>query len=176
MNSLPGYRRLRGALCTVAACCSMLTASHAATAQATLGGALPDASYRALYPLSTACFGLSTRLVPTMWAFVVGSAMQGDPVTITKGKRDFLEPNRPNPFGITKSFTEIAYAIGEDSHVRLTVYDFFFDKVVTLVDADKNAGRYVVPFNPPATMPSGMYFYELVTGRTRELRRMMYVK
>jgi len=101
-------------------------------------------------------------------------AANGD--TITPGARDFLEPNAPNPFGASDRSTKISYSIGEESHVVITIYDFFYEEVVTLVDLVQPTGYYTVPFIPPPTMPSGMYFYELRTGRTRELRRMMYMK
>jgi len=101
-------------------------------------------------------------------------AAQGD--TIVPGKRDFLEPNAPNPFGSVSPFTKISYSIAEDSHVLLKVYDFFYEEVETLVDSLQPAGYYTVTFNPRGRIPSGMYFYELRTERTRELRRMLYVK
>lgn len=101
-------------------------------------------------------------------------AVNGD--SIIAGSRDFLEPNAPNPFGATIPSTKISYAISEESHVVITIYDFFYEEVVTLVDAVQPTGYYTVTFVPPPTMPSGMYFYEMRTGRTRELRRMMYMK
>jgi hypothetical protein len=102
-------------------------------------------------------------------------AAQGDTI-VTPGKRDFLEPNVPNPFGSGSPSTRISYSISEESHVLLKVYDFFYQEVATLVDSILPAGYYTEVFDPAGRIPSGMYFYELRTERTRELKRMMYVK
>jgi hypothetical protein len=96
--------------------------------------------------------------------------------SIVPGKRDFLEPNVPNPFGSGSGSTKISYSISEESHVQLRVYDFYYKQVAVLVDSIQSAGYYTVPFSPEGAIASGMYFYELKTDRTRELRRMMYVK
>jgi hypothetical protein len=102
---------------------------------------------------------------------------QGDTtVVITPGKRDFLEPNAPNPFGSGSTSTRISYSISEESRVQLKVYDFFYEEIAVLVDSLLPAGYYTVVFDPKGRIPSGMYFYELKTERTRELRRMLYVK
>jgi len=104
-------------------------------------------------------------------------AVQVDTAVIIPGQRDFLEPNIPNPFGLRNRSTILAFTIAEQSRVDLRVYDFFYNEVAVLVDGENmTAGRHTVLFVPPPTMPSGMYFYELKTGRTRELRRMMYMK
>jgi|GEM_PF-1918067 len=115
--------------------------------------------------------------VPTADSLATKLAVDPDTVVISPGARDYLEPNAPNPFGDPRSETEIAYSLAEESPVELRIYDFFYNEVATLVDGVvQPAGRHVVPFDPPATMPSGMYFYELRTSRYRELRRMIYVK
>ncbi len=115
--------------------------------------------------------------VPTADSLAPKLAVDPDTVVISPGGRDYLEPNAPNPFGDPRSETEIAYSLAEESPVELRIYDFFYNEVATLVDGVvQPAGRYIVPFDPPPTMPSGMYFYELKTSRYRELRRMIYVK
>ncbi len=114
--------------------------------------------------------GIDARLL------VVGTLAQGDPVVIERGARDFLEQNRPNPFGNVSLGTEISYALAAETRVELYVYDFFYRRIATLVDEVKPPGRHTVRFDPRASLSSGMYFYELKTERYRELRRMMYVK
>jgi hypothetical protein len=104
-------------------------------------------------------------------------AVDPDTAVILPGSRDFLEPNFPNPFGQFGRQTDIAYSLSAEAPVELKIYDFFYNEVMTLVDGDvQPAGRHVVPFDPPPTMPTGMYFYELKTPRYRELRRMMYIR
>jgi hypothetical protein len=99
-----------------------------------------------------------------------------DSVAIRPGIRTFLEPNYPNPFPIA---TTIAYSLAEDSHVELTIYDFDFVEVVTLVDEDQTAGRHRVIFDTrelELRTASGIYFYELKTNQGIEQRRMIYMK
>ena len=104
-------------------------------------------------------------------------AVDPDTAVIVPGSRDFLEPNFPNPFGQFGRQTDIAYSLSAESTVELKIYDFFYNEVVTLVDGVvQQAGRHVIPFDPPPTMPSGMYFYQLKTPRYRELRRMIYIR
>jgi hypothetical protein len=100
---------------------------------------------------------------------------QGDTI-VTPGKRDFLEPNVPNPFGSGSTTTRIAYSISEESHVILKVYDFFYEEVATLVDSVESAGYHFVQFDPQGRIASGMYFYELRTERTRDIKRMLYIR
>ncbi|HVZ40854.1 MAG TPA: T9SS type A sorting domain-containing protein [Candidatus Kapabacteria bacterium] len=107
---------------------------------------------------------------------VRGVSMQGDPTVIQPGTRDYLEPNRPNPFGPITNGTEIAYDLGQQSHVEIHIYDFFYRRILTLIDEVQTAGRYSISFVPDASLPSGMYFYEFKTDRSRELRRMMYIR
>lgn len=94
----------------------------------------------------------------------------------TTARRTALEPNRPNPFPYV---TRIAYSIEADGHVVLTVRDFFYRTIQTLVDADQKAGRYEVAWpnaETAQTLSSGMYFCTLETSRGVEQLRMLLMK
>ncbi len=83
-----------------------------------------------------------------------------------------LQQNHPNPFNPS---TDIRYSIAEDGPVRLTVHDAWGRDVATLVDAPQTAGPHMVRFDA-AELPSGVYFYRLVSGRFMETRRMVLGK
>ena len=96
-----------------------------------------------------------------------------------------LEQNYPNPFNPE---TTISYTIappnllkGEDlQHVTLKVYDVLGKEVATLVNEYKQAGNYKVTFNVKtpymASLPSGIYFYRLVTPKATITKKMVLTK
>lgn len=148
--------------------------AHAQSSIDITGGHQPSVSDRRA--LSTSVMGLHGAAEQDGDTTVAKLAVQVDTAAIVQGQRNFLEPNVPNPFGLISDVTTIAFTLVEDSKVELRIYDFFYDEVVTLVNTDFPAGRHAIRFLPPATMPSGMYFYELKSSRGRELQRMMYIK
>jgi hypothetical protein len=83
-----------------------------------------------------------------------------------------LEQNYPNPFNPA---TTIIYQVPALSHVILTVYDLLGREVATLVDENKKAGRYSIPWNA-SWLSSGVYFYRLRAGEFRETKRMILLK
>lgn len=76
-----------------------------------------------------------------------------------------LEQNYPNPFNPS---TVISYQVpapsgaegSEISHVSLKVFNILGAEVGTLVEGQKEAGRYTVNWNA-SNLPSGVYLYEL---------------
>lgn len=87
-----------------------------------------------------------------------------------------LEPNRPNPFA---GSTVISYSLDAATHVELTIYDFFYRKIQTVVSMDQPAGRYSVEWPNAETTenpPSGIYFCTLATDRGVEQLRMILMK
>ena len=83
-----------------------------------------------------------------------------------------LKQNYPNPFN---PVTKIYFQIPEPGKVNLTVYDIQGRVVTTLVNGQMEEGRYSIPFNG-SNLSSGIYFYEMVIGDYREVRKMMLVK
>ena len=59
--------------------------------------------------------------------------------------------------------------------MRLTVYDVLGREVAVLVDERLPAGRHEAVFEASG-LPSGMYLYQLKTGRTVFARTMLLVK
>jgi hypothetical protein len=83
-----------------------------------------------------------------------------------------LLPNYPNPFN---PVTQIKYALPEDIHVALKVYDVLGREVAKLVDEFQEAGYKEVNFNASA-LPSGIYVYKMHAGKFSQVRKMMLIK
>ena len=66
--------------------------------------------------------------------------------------------NYPNPFQETSN---IMYKLPFDSKVSIIVYDLLGRAVATLVNEDKRAGIYTVPFNV-AGMKNGTLYYRII--------------
>jgi Secretion system C-terminal sorting domain len=83
-----------------------------------------------------------------------------------------LEQNFPNPFNPT---TVIRYRIGRNERVRLHLYDAMGNFVKTLLDEDQDAGYHEFRLDA-AGLPTGVYAYELTSGRFRAMRRMVVLE
>ena len=78
----------------------------------------------------------------------------------------------PNPFN---PVTTISYALKEEDHARLVVYDVLGRKVAVLVDSYQAAGEHTIAFDA-ARLPSGTYFVFMETSAYRRNRMMMLAK
>jgi len=87
-----------------------------------------------------------------------------------------LYPNYPNPFNPE---TMIAYDVPKLSHIRLSVYNQLGQRVRTLVDQTKPAGRYKVIWDGTDDsgnkLTSGVYFYRLESDQFQATRKMILV-
>jgi hypothetical protein len=93
-------------------------------------------------------------------------------VNVTLPTKFALMQNYPNPFNPT---TNIAYELPTTAKVVLKVYDVLGREVMTLINQEQAAGRYVQPFNASG-LSSGIYFYRLQAGNFVETKKMMLVK
>ena len=80
-------------------------------------------------------------------------------VTVAAPERFELFQNYPNPFN---PVTTISYQLTTISRVTLKVYNLLGQEVVTLVDAEKEAGYHQEIWNA-SSVASGTYVYRLVT-------------
>jgi hypothetical protein len=94
--------------------------------------------------------------------------------------KDFaVSQNYPNPFNPT---TKIDYQVPVDAKVILEVYSITGQKVVELVNQDKQAGYYSVQFGTSSKLASGVYIYRIlaidkVTGNNfSSIKKMMLLK
>jgi Bacterial surface protein, Ig-like domain/FlgD Ig-like domain/FG-GAP repeat/K319L-like, PKD domain len=97
--------------------------------------------------------------------------------TVAGVKAYALEQNYPNPFNPE---TEIRFALPEAGHVTVKIFNTLGETVRTLTDQDFAAGTHAVRWNAQndrgQKVPSGLYFYQLVTQRFTETKRMILAK
>jgi hypothetical protein len=93
---------------------------------------------------------------------------------IVKGRYGLAQstPNPTKPFGAP---IVIAYSVADRELVRINLYDASGNFVRALVDEVKEPGAYRLEINP-ATIGSGVYTYEMLSGPYRESRRMVVVE
>ncbi len=84
----------------------------------------------------------------------------------------YLSQNYPNPFNPASI---INYEIPKSSLVTLKVYDVLGREVATLVNEEKQAGRYNVTFNA-SKYSSGVYFYRITAGDFSQIKKMVLLK
>ena len=93
-------------------------------------------------------------------------------VEVSSPKEFILEQNYPNPFNPS---TAIRYSLPVQSRVILKIYDVLGREVATLVDDIQDAGFRTVEWDANG-IASGMYFYRIVAGDIRAIRRMVLIK
>jgi len=84
-----------------------------------------------------------------------------------------LDQNYPNPFNPT---TSITFSVAKSEHAALKVYDMLGQVVMNLFDAQAEPGRYYQVGLDAAALPSGMYFYRLVTDSRSDVKKLMLLK
>ncbi len=86
-----------------------------------------------------------------------------------------LEQNYPNPFNPS---TKIKFSIpAKNSHDRslLKIYDAIGREVAILVNEELKPGTYEIEWNAE-NLPSGVYFYSLITNDFTQTRKMVVLK
>lgn len=89
-----------------------------------------------------------------------------------------LDDARPNPFNPS---TTISYAVSQQSHVTLIIYNVLGQEVIRLVDKDQTPGNYSVAWHGSnshgLSVASGVYVYRITssTGYT-DTKRMTLLK
>jgi hypothetical protein len=83
-----------------------------------------------------------------------------------------LSQNYPNPFN---PVTRIDFDVPKKGFVSLKVFDILGREVQTLINENKEAGRYSVDFNG-SDLTSGVYFYTLSSGNYNETKKMLLIK
>ncbi|UCC79371.1 MAG: T9SS type A sorting domain-containing protein, partial [Candidatus Zixiibacteriota bacterium] len=78
----------------------------------------------------------------------------------------------PNPFNAS---TTLEYGLPEPGHVRIHIYDLLGRITETLLDEEKQAGRYQIPWDA-SDYSSGVYFYRIEKGDFSETRKMILLK
>jgi hypothetical protein len=85
-----------------------------------------------------------------------------------------LYSNAPNPFNPT---TSISFALKENGHASLTIYNSLGQKVRTLLDRPQSAGMHTVMWDSRddggREVSSGVYLYQLKAGNFNQTRKML---
>jgi len=102
----------------------------------------------------------------TLYLFPTGIDEIGIPISFN------LEQNYPNPFN---SNTTIPWQLAENSKVTLKVLDIVGRTLATLVDEQIPSGNYETRFDA-ATLPKGIYFYQLKAGENVQTRKMILLE
>ena len=88
-----------------------------------------------------------------------------------------LAQNYPNPFN---PVTNIAYALPEQTHVQIAIYNMLGQEVATLVDKVQQSGKHTFQWNARSDhgnrLSSGIYFYRLSTPNYSKTRKMILMK
>ncbi|MFC2119694.1 T9SS type A sorting domain-containing protein [Bacteroidota bacterium] len=83
-----------------------------------------------------------------------------------------LFQNYPNPFN---SSTVIKYSLPSTTFVMLTLYNNLGEEVKELAREEQTAGVYEYQFTSE-DLPSGLYFYRIVSGNFSATKKMILLK
>jgi hypothetical protein len=98
------------------------------------------------------------------------------PIATLSSKTELLD-NYPNPFNPATTFR---YALSEDTHVTLKVYNTLGQLVATVVDGVQLAGNHSAAWDGSnefgKRVASGIYIYRMTAGAFTETKRMLLIK
>jgi photosystem II stability/assembly factor-like uncharacterized protein len=83
-----------------------------------------------------------------------------------------LSPNYPNPFN---PVSKIKFSIPRSEVVQINVYDILGKEIKTLLNEYKQAGTYEIEFDA-TSLPSGVYFYRMISGNYSETKKMILLR
>jgi len=118
----------------------------------------------------------------TNWEIVPQAVLYTRPDTVTfvdqsqhssyvPGRTELYQ-NYPNPFN---PVTVINWHLAAGSYVDLSIFNLLGQKVVTLVSETREAGRQQVAWNASGCS-SGIYYYQLMAGDYRKVRKMIFIR
>jgi hypothetical protein len=84
----------------------------------------------------------------------------------------YLSQNYPNPFNPS---TKIEFTLPKSEHTTLKVFNILGKEVSTLVSKKLNQGNHTYTFDGK-NLASGIYYYQLVAGEYREVRKMILLR
>lgn len=111
------------------------------------------------------------QIMPRFWNDIhTGNILEISETTVPTDYA--LRQNYPNPFN---PITVIEYSLPEASKVNLNVYNVLGEKIMELVNKNLGSGTYQVYFDGN-NLPSGIYYYSLITEKYSTIRKMILVK
>ena len=100
----------------------------------------------------------------------VNDIVEQTPTTIPETIQ--LYQNYPNPFNPA---TTIQFSLPRSEFVELKVYNILGKKISTLVSKKLNQGNHTYTFDG-RNLASGIYYYQVVTGESMEVKKMILIK
>jgi hypothetical protein len=107
-----------------------------------------------------------------VWAMGTKTSTSVEELSLGIPSHFVLYDNYPNPFN---PVTHIAFSIPTQNRVRLSVWSALGEKVTTLVDEVRPAGKYTALFNA-SEFSSGVLFYRLEVGSYTLTKKMLFLK
>jgi hypothetical protein len=107
-----------------------------------------------------------------MWAMGTESSTSVEELSLGIPSDFVLYDNYPNPFNPE---THIAFSIPAQNRVRLSVWNALGQKVTTLVDEIRPAGKHTAIFDA-SEFSSGAFFYRLEAGSYTLTKKMLFLK
>ncbi|MEO8514186.1 MAG: T9SS type A sorting domain-containing protein [Ignavibacteria bacterium] len=95
-----------------------------------------------------------------------------DPNNTTIPAEYVLDQNYPNPFN---PVTTVKYSIPLAGIVKLAIYDLNGREILNIFNRYHNAGNYIETFDM-TNFSSGVYFYELTSGKTSLTKKLALIK
>ena len=83
-----------------------------------------------------------------------------------------LDQNYPNPFNPS---TTIEFTLPKSEFVELKVFNILGKEVSTLVSNKLNQGNHTYTFDGK-NLASGVYYYQLIAGDFREVKKMILLR
>ncbi len=83
-----------------------------------------------------------------------------------------LNQNYPNPFNPS---TTIEFTLPKSEFVELKIYNILGEEVSTLISKKLNQGNHTYTFDGK-NLASGIYYYQLMAGEYREVKKMILMK
>lgn len=90
---------------------------------------------------------------------------------LSSGYDNFIS-NHPNHFN---PITNISFSIKDTGLVNIRVFDVIGNEIATIVNEEKNPGKYEVTFDASA-LSSGVYLYTITSGSFMQTRKMLLMK
>lgn len=84
----------------------------------------------------------------------------------------FLSQNYPNPFN---PITKIKYSIPLSENVQIKIYNVLSKEIKTIISEFKQTGDYEIEFDASG-LPSGVYFYRIISGGYSETKKMILLR
>ncbi|NOX65374.1 MAG: T9SS type A sorting domain-containing protein [Chlorobi bacterium] len=107
-----------------------------------------------------------------IYGFDIVSPLTGIEKNCENMPKSFQLGNYPNPFN---PVTIIDYTIPVSGMITIKIFDTLGREVATLINERKSVGNYNVIFNA-VNLPSGVYYYTLITDSKRITKSMVLLK